>query len=179
MSEIRGSKGFGLMIGIVIAGMAVTALNMSIMNIALPPIMAELDITASTAQWLITGYILVTGVLVPVSAFLVQKFSYKQLFLVSMAFFTVGSFVCAFSSTFAVLLAGRILQAVGGGILMPLGINVFLAMFPVEKRGSAMGLLGLGMILAPALGPTISGYVIENYDWNILFYAMAVIGIGK
>ena len=164
------------MLAILLAGMMVTQLNQSLINIALPQIMTQFNIDASTAQWISTGYMLVIGILVPISAFLVQRFSYRQLFLTAMTFFTVSSFLCAVSTGFTFLLLGRMLQAVGGGILSPLSMNIFLSAFPVEKRGAAMGWLGLGIILAPAIGPTISGYVVQNYHWNILFYAMAAIG---
>lgn len=177
MTEKTKVTGFAGMLAIMLAGMIVTMLNQSIINIALPQIMTQFNITASTAQWLSTAYLLVSGILVPISAYLVQRFSYKQLFITAMAFFTVGSFVCAVSTGFELLLAGRVLQSVGGGILMPLSMNIFMSAFPVEKRGSAMGMLGLGMILAPALGPTVSGYVIQYYNWNVLFYAMSVIGL--
>jgi len=176
MIEKTKNKGFAVMLAIILAGMIVTMLNQSIINIALPQIMTQFNIDASTAQWLATAYMLVCGILVPISAYLVQKFSYKQLFITAMAFFTIGSYVCAISTGFELMLVGRVIQSVGGGILMPLSMNIFMSAFPVEKRGSAMGLLGLGMILAPALGPTVSGYVIEYHNWNVLFYAMTAIG---
>ena len=176
MIEKTKDRAFAVMLAIILAGMVITMLNQSIINIALPQIMKQFNIDASTAQWLATAYMLVCGILVPISAYLVQKFSYKQLFITAMAFFTIGSYVCAISTGFEVMLTGRVLQSVGGGILMPLSMNIFISAFPVEKRGSAMGLLGIGLILAPALGPTVSGYVIEYYNWNVLFYAMTAIG---
>lgn len=178
MNEKSKNKGFAVMLAIILSGMVVTMLNQSIINIALPQIMKQFNIDAATAQWLATAYMLVCGILVPVSAYLVQKFSYKQLFITAMVFFTIGSYVCAVSPGFEVMLSGRILQSVGGGLLMPLSMNIFMSAFPVEKRGAAMGLLGVGLILAPAMGPTISGYVIEFYNWHVLFYAMTAIGLG-
>ncbi|MBI4857431.1 MAG: DHA2 family efflux MFS transporter permease subunit [Acetobacterium woodii] len=177
MNEKTKNKGFAVMLAIILSGMVVTMLNQSIINIALPQIMKQFNIDAATAQWLATAYMLVCGILVPISAYLVQKFSYKQLFITAMAFFTIGSYVCAVSPGFEVMLIGRILQSVGGGLLMPLSMNIFMSAFPVEKRGAAMGLLGVGLILAPAMGPTISGYVIEFYNWHILFYAMTAVGL--
>src|SRR5665647_1337139 len=168
-------RAFTVILAIILAGMVITMLNQSIINIALPQIMKQFNIDASTAQWLATAYMLVCGILVPISAYLVQKFSYKQLFITAMAFFTIGSYVCAISTGFEVMLTGRVLQSIGGGIIMPLSMNIFISAFPVEKRGSAMGLLGIGLILAPSLVPTVSGYVIEYYNWNVLFYAMTAI----
>jgi len=164
------------MLATIITGMIVTALNQSVINVALPTIMTDLKITAATAQWLTTAFMLTSGILVPISAYLVQKFSYRQLFLAAMISFVAGSFLCAFSGTFHALLFGRVIQAIGSGILLPLVMNVFMFSFPVEKRGSAMGILGLGMILAPALGPTVAGLVLQSHTWNILFYGMAIIG---
>lgn len=166
------------MLVIILAGMVITMLNQSIINILLPQIMKQFTIDASSAQWLVTAYLLVCGMLVPVSAYLVQKFTYKQLFITAMAFFTIGSYICAIAPGFEVLLIGRIIQSIGGGLSMPLSMNIFMSAFPVEKRGSAMGLLGVGLILAPAMGPSISGYVTAFYNWNVLFYAMTAIGFG-
>ena len=166
------------MMVILIVGLIVAMINQSIINIIIPRIMVQFQVTATTAQWLATGFMLAAGILVPVSAFLVQRYSYRNLFLTAIFLFAIGSFLCAISPNFAAMLAGRLVQACGAGILMPLCMNIFLASFPVEKRGSAMGLFGLGVILAPALGPTIGGYVMEFYNWHILFWAMAIIASG-
>ena len=94
-----------------------------------------------------------------------------------MALFTLGSLVCGISGSFGMMMVGRVLQAIGAGVLMPLGTNVFMTIFPPEKRGAAMGTLGIAMILAPAIGPTLSGYIVENYQWNVMFYGMFIIGL--
>lgn len=162
---------------VLILGMFVSILNQTIINVALPPLMNEFNVSTSTAQWLITGFMLVNGILVPISAFLVSRFTYRKLFVAAMLFFTVGSIICAVSGNFTMMMTGRIIQAVGAGILMPVGMNIFMTLFPPHKRGAAMGLLGVAMILAPAIGPTVTGWVIENYSWNLMFYAMFVIGL--
>ncbi|PPJ88147.1 MFS transporter, partial [Staphylococcus aureus] len=82
----------------------------------------------------------------------------------------------AISTNFPVMMTGRVIQAVGAGILMPLGTNVFMTVFPPEKRGAAMGMMGIAFILAPAIGPTLTGWVIQNYHWNVMFYGMSVVG---
>jgi EmrB/QacA subfamily drug resistance transporter len=173
---MKSNKDFIAMMILVLTGLSVTMLNQSIMNVALPMIMQDFQVEAATAQWLSTGYMLVNGILVPVSAYLVNKFSYKQLFIAAILFFTLGSVVCAMSNIFVILLVGRLIQAVGGGILMPLSMNIFMNAFPSEKRGSAMGILGIGVVLAPAIGPTVSGYVLQSYHWNVLFAVMALLG---
>ncbi|KEK26474.1 DHA2 family efflux MFS transporter permease subunit [Bacillus gaemokensis] len=164
-------------VAVLIFGMFVSILNQTIINVALPPLMNEFNVSTSTAQWLITGFMLVNGILVPISAFLVSRFTYRKLFVAAMLFFTVGSIICALSGNFTMMMTGRVIQAVGAGILMPVGMNIFMTLFPPHKRGAAMGLLGVAMILAPAIGPTVTGWVIENYSWNLMFYAMFVIGL--
>ncbi|WP_075313666.1 DHA2 family efflux MFS transporter permease subunit [Bacillus wiedmannii] len=164
-------------VAVLILGMFVSILNQTIINVALPPLMNEFNVSTSTAQWLITGFMLVNGILVPISAFLVSRFTYRKLFVAAMLFFTVGSIICAISGNFTMMMTGRVIQAVGAGILMPVGMNIFMTLFPPHKRGAAMGLLGVAMILAPAIGPTVTGWVIENYRWNLMFYAMFIIGL--
>ncbi len=112
---------------------------------------------------------LVNGIMIPTTAYLMKRFTTRQLFISSMLFLLVGSIICAAAPNFSMLLAGRMIQAAGAGIIMPLMMSVVLAIFPVEKRGSAMGLLGLAMIFAPAIGPTLAGFVIEYHSWRWLF----------
>ncbi|RIP37391.1 DHA2 family efflux MFS transporter permease subunit [Staphylococcus gallinarum] len=160
-----------------IFGMFIAILNQTLLNVALPKINTDFNISANTGQWLMTGFMLVNGILIPISAFLFNKYSYRKLFLVSMALFTIGSLVCGLSGSFTMMMIGRVLQAIGAGVLMPLGTNVFMTIFPPERRGAAMGMLGIAMILAPAIGPTLSGYIVENYHWNVMFYGMFIIGL--
>ncbi|MCC3673453.1 DHA2 family efflux MFS transporter permease subunit [Staphylococcus epidermidis] len=158
-------------------GMFIAILNQTLLNVALPKINTEFNISASTGQWLMTGFMLVNGILIPISAFLFNKYSYRKLFIIGLALFTLGSLVCAISFNFPIMMSGRVLQAIGAGILMPLGSNVIVTIFPPEKRGVAMGTMGIAMILAPAIGPTLSGYIVQNYHWNVMFYGMFFIGI--
>ena len=160
-----------------IFGMFIAILNQTLLNVALPKINTDFNISANTGQWLMTGFMLVNGILIPISAYLFNKYSYRKLFLIAMALFTIGSLVCGMSGSFTIMMVGRVLQAIGAGILMPLGTNVFMTIFPPEKRGAAMGTLGIAMILAPAIGPTLSGYIVENYHWNVMFYGMFIIGL--
>lgn len=158
-------------------GMFIAILNQTLLNTALPKINTDFNISASTGQWLMTGFMLMNGILIPISAFFFNKYSYRRLFLFSMLIFTIGSLVCGLAWNFPIMMTGRVLQAMGAGILMPLGTNVFMTIFPPEKRGMAMGTLGIAMILAPALGPTLSGYVVERFDWHIMFFGMFVVGL--
>ncbi|HCG74693.1 MULTISPECIES: DHA2 family efflux MFS transporter permease subunit [Staphylococcus] len=167
----------GKILAAMLFGMFIAILNQTLLNVALPKINTEFNISASTGQWLMTGFMLVNGILIPISAFLFNKYSYRKLFIVGLALFTIGSLICAISFNFPIMMGGRVLQAIGAGILMPLGSNVIVTIFPPEKRGVAMGTMGIAMILAPAIGPTLSGYIVQNYHWNIMFYGMFFIGL--
>ena len=167
----------GKILAAMLFGMFIAILNQTLLNVALPKINTEFNISASTGQWLMTGFMLVNGILIPISAFLFNKYSYRKLFIIGLVLFTLGSLVCAISFNFPIMMSGRILQAIGAGILMPLGSNVIVTIFPPEKRGVAMGTMGIAMILAPAIGPTLSGYIVQNYHWNVMFYGMFFIGI--
>ncbi|WP_077618553.1 MDR family MFS transporter [Bacillus sinesaloumensis] len=159
-----------LMLAILFVGAFVSFLNNSLLNVALPSIMIDLNIeNYSTVQWLATGYMLVSGVLIPASAFLITRFSNRSLFITSMLIFTLGTAMAAFAPNFGVLISGRMVQAAGSSVMGPLLMNIMLISFPPAKRGTAMGIFGLVMITAPAIGPTLSGYIVEHYDWRVLF----------
>ncbi|MED4056856.1 DHA2 family efflux MFS transporter permease subunit [Niallia taxi] len=157
------------MIAILFIGAFVAILNETLLNVALPAIMEEFDVNATAVQWLSTGYMLINGILIPASAYFIQRFSDKKLFITAMLLFTLGTLLASLAPAFSVLLGARMVQAAGSAIMMPLLMNVMLTAFPVEKRGAAMGMFGLVMITAPAIGPTLSGWLIEHYSWRMLF----------
>ncbi|CDO02876.1 Multidrug resistance protein B [Oceanobacillus picturae] len=157
------------MIAILFIGAFVSILNETLLNVALPSIMEEFEVKATAVQWLSTGYMLINGILIPASAFFIQRFTNKSLFITAMTLFTIGTLTASLAPSFGVLLAARMIQASGSAVMMPLLMNVMLTAFPVEKRGAAMGTFGLVMIVAPAIGPTLSGWVIEHYSWRTLF----------
>ncbi|MFK3314924.1 DHA2 family efflux MFS transporter permease subunit [Staphylococcus aureus] len=167
----------GKILAALLFGMFIAILNQTLLNVALPKINTEFNISASTGQWLMTGLMLVNGILIPITAYLFNKYSYRKLFLVALVLFTIGSLICAISMNFPIMMVGRVLQAIGAGVLMPLGSIVIITIYPPEKRGAAMGTMGIAMILAPAIGPTLSGYIVQNYHWNVMFYGMFIIGI--
>ena len=131
--------------------------------------MKAFNISASSVQWLTTGFLLVNGIMIPISAWLINKFSSKRLYLTAMTIFLIGTITCFIAPNFSTLLIGRLIQAAGVGISMPLLQNIMLSIFPPEKRGSAMGMAGIVIGLAPALGPTLSGWIIDHYTWRDLF----------
>ncbi|MDR7001059.1 DHA2 family efflux MFS transporter permease subunit [Neobacillus niacini] len=157
-------------LAILMIGAFISMLNETLLNVALPSIMKDLDVSASTVQWLSTGYMLVNGVMIPATAFLIQKYTARRLFLTAMSLFLLGTILAGFATSFPILLVARMIQASGSAIMMPLLMNVMLTSFPPEKRGAAMGLFGLVFIFAPAVGPTLSGWLIEHYDWRMLFH---------
>ncbi|MFD1849880.1 DHA2 family efflux MFS transporter permease subunit [Oceanobacillus bengalensis] len=157
------------MIVILFIGAFVAILNETLLNVALPSIMDEFQVKPTAVQWLSTGYMLINGILIPASAFFIQRFTNRSLFLTAMSLFTVGTILASLSPTFGVLLAARMIQAAGSAVMMPLLMNVMLTAFPIAKRGTAMGIFGLVMIVAPAIGPTLSGWIVEHYNWRVLF----------
>jgi MFS transporter, DHA2 family, lincomycin resistance protein len=172
-----GNKGNLLLILIMILGVFVAILNETLLNVALSNIMDDMGVAPSTVQWLSTGYLLVIGVLIPVTAYLIQRYTTRTLFLSAMGLFTVGTFVAAIAPGFSVLLIGRMLQAAGTGLLFPLLTNVVFAIVPIEKRGSAMGTIGIVITFAPAIGPTLSGIIVEHFSWRVLFYGVLPIAL--
>jgi EmrB/QacA subfamily drug resistance transporter len=158
-------------------GAFVAILNQTLLNVAIPHIMNDLNVSANTVQWLSTGYMLVNGIAIPITAYLIEKFGTRKLLIMAILLFTIGSVVCSISANFSMLMVGRVIQACGAGIIMPLLMTVFFALFPPEKRGKAMGIMGIVMIFAPAVGPTLSGWLIGHYSWRLLFDIVIPIGI--
>lgn len=153
--------------GVVVLGAFLALLNQTVMSPALPVIMADFAIDASTAQWIMSIYPLVSGIMVPVSAFLIDRFSTRRLFFAATAAFAAGTALCALAPTFFVLICGRVLQAAASGVLLPLVSVVPMLVFPVEKRGTAMGIAGIVMSAGPAIGPVVGGAIIDSYGWRV------------
>lgn len=168
-TEFGNIKRLPILISLII-GAFFSFLNETLLTIAFPQLMVELNVTASTLQWLTTGYMLVVAVLIPVSALLVQWFTTRQMFLGAMILFALGTLICGIAPNFSILLVGRILQAIGTGLNMPILMNTILLLYPPDKRGAAMGSIGLVMMFAPAIGPTLSGLILDYFEWRWLFF---------
>jgi EmrB/QacA subfamily drug resistance transporter len=165
-------KGTILIMAILIIGAMVGLLNQSALNTALPNIMGDFQLSTSTVQWLTTAFALVTGIVVPITAFLIQRFTTKQVFVFAMGMLTAGTLLCAVSPNFGLLLTGRIVQAVGVGIIAPLVQTLTFILIPVAKRGFTMGMIGLAVNFAPAIGPVLNGWLVEDHSWRLLFYIL-------
>jgi len=162
---------------VLLSGAFITILNQTLLGTALPPIMKDLNLSESTAQWLQSVFMLVNGIMIPVTAFLIDKFTTRKLFLTAMGLFTIGTFIAAISPDFTILMVGRILQASGAGIMMPLMQTILFLIFPVNRRGTAMGLFGLVIAFAPAIGPSLSGWLVDQFPWRSVFYVILPIAI--
>jgi MFS transporter, DHA2 family, lincomycin resistance protein len=163
------SMAFILMLGAFIGLFGETALNMALSNI-----MDQYLIKPPTAQWLTTGYLLVLAILVPVSALLMKWFSTTQLVIGGLIISLLGALLAALSFNFPILLVGRIVQAIGTGLLLPVMLSVMLIIFPIQKRGVVMGIMGLVITLGPALGPTLSGVIISTLSWPYIFWFSSI-----
>lgn len=140
------------------------------LNIALSNLMEVFSISAATAQWLTTGFLLTLGILMPMTGLLLQWFTTRQMFIISLASSLLGTLVAAVAFNFEMLMVARVLQAIGMGLLIPLMFNTILVIYPPEKRGAAMGFVGLVIMFAPATGPTVAGLLIEYLTWHYIFW---------
>lgn len=168
LAENPNVKTLPIMISFII-GAFFAVLNETLLNIALTTLMNEFDITLPTVQWMATGFMLMMGIVIPISALLVQWFTTRQLFIGVMSIFTIGTTISASAPNFTILIIGRLTQAIGTGLLMPIIFNVFLLLYPPHRRGKVMGLVGLVFMFAPAIGPTLSGIIVEYLGWRYLF----------
>lgn len=155
----------------------VAILNETTMGIAIPALNEDLGLAPELGQWMTSAFMLTMAVVIPTTGFLLQRFTTRQAFLASMVMFSVGTLVCLIAPGFAILLLGRIIQAIGTGIMMPLLMTTIMNVVPPHSRGRIMGLVGLVISLAPAIGPTLSGAVLELLNWRWLFAIILPIAI--
>ena len=160
-------------------------LNDTLLNVALTPIMKDFGVDKTTVQWLTTGFLLVMGAFTPITAGVIQWFETRKMVLFTQATFLTGSLICAFAPTFGVLVAGRMVQAVSAAFFVPLLFNGILSIFPPNRRGTAMGVITMMFTAAPAMGPTLSGIIIDHTHWRVLFgftapfMVLAMLLVGK
>lgn len=159
------------------AGTFLIILNQTLLSPVLPVLMADFGIDATTVQWLTSGYSLVMAVVIPLSPYLLGRFGSKKLFLASMLSFVVGSLVASCAPAFPLIMVGRVFQAVACGLTMPMAFTIVLLEFPRERRGSSMGLVMLVVGFAPAIGPTLSGILVQTVGWRMLFVMVALLAL--
>ncbi len=153
------------------------SLGQSLLTSALPHIMSDFAINATTGQWLTTIYILILGLVTCSSAFIINKYNSKHVFQIALGLFILGSIIAYIAPNFYILLAARIIQATGTGIMYPLSQIVILYYFPVEDHGKALGYMGLVVGVGPALGPTVSGFIVDLLNWRAIFSILTIIAI--
>lgn len=170
-------SGHGRLIALLVASAFVVILNETIMGVALPDLMREFGVEATTAQWLTTAFLLTMAIVIPVTGWLLTRFSLRSVFLAAMTSFSIGTLIAATAPVFGVLIGGRVVQAVGTALMMPLLITTILNLVEPERRGRMMGTISIVISVAPAIGPTVSGLVLDSLSWRWMFWIVLPIAL--
>jgi EmrB/QacA subfamily drug resistance transporter len=166
-----------LISGVVILGSAMSILDTTIVNVALDTLGRELHSTITQIQWVVTGYMLALAAVIPLSGWAAKRFGPRRMYLISLVLFTAGSALCGLSTSTAELIVFRVLQGVGGGMIMPLGMMMMADAAGPKRMGRVMSIVAMPMMLAPILGPTIGGVIVDNISWRWIFYVNVPVGI--
>ena len=142
------------------------------MNVAFPTLMRDFHVSTSAVQWLTTGYLLVLALVIPTSSFLKRSFKTKSLFVISNLFFILGTVAAMLAPSFAIILLGRLIQGIGTGIALPLMFNIIVEQVPISKTGTVMGFANLIIAIAPAVGPTMGGFIVKMFGWRVIFMVL-------
>jgi len=164
-------------LAVVIVGTFMSVLDSSIVNVAVPKMMTVFGASTDKIQWVVTGYMLVMSIVIPLTGYLGDRFGLKKIYVIALITFTVGSTLCGFAGSTETMIAARVLQGIGGGMIMPVGMAMIYMIVPLEKRGVALGVWGVAAMAAPAIGPPLSGYIVQNLDWRLIFNINIPIGI--
>src|SRR5258708_16690080 len=157
----------------VMIGIFLVILDSTIINIAFPTLRQEFGASLASGQWVISIYVLALGITTPVSGFLADRFGIKRIYLAGIALFTVGSLLCGFAPNLGMVIVFRALQGIGGGLAQPLGAAQLYRAFPSKEQGTAFGIFGLALVVAPALGPILGGWLVDIQLWRAsLFFNM-------
>jgi len=160
----------GLLIGVLVVSAFVMILNETILSVALRTLTVELDVSTTTVQWLTSGFLLTMAVVIPTTGFLLERFTPRQIFLASLTSFTLGTLLSGLAPGFGVLLVGRVIQASGTAVMLPLLMTTVLRLVSAERRGATMGTITIVIAVAPAVGPTIGGAVLDSLGWRWMFW---------
>lgn len=179
MMEARKQGGLykWLALMVVVVGTFMAILDTSIVNIAIPKMMAVFGVSTEDIKWVLTAYMLTMGAVIPLTGYLGDRFGTKKVYMWALAAFTVGSALCGFAWSNSAMIAARIIQALGGGMIMPVSMSIIYEVVPPEERGTALGVWGIAAMAAPAIGPTLSGYIVEHLDWRLIFTINIPVGI--
>src|SRR6202048_5060041 len=161
----------------IIIGTFMVILDTTVVNVALPTLGRVFATNISLLQWVIGGYMLAQAAVIPLSGWISDRFGAKRVYLISLVMFTLGSAMCGLTQSGERLIGPRVLQGLGGGMLMPIGMAVLYRLTPPERRGAIFGLFGLPLMVAPALGPVLSGYLLQYADWRLIFLINVPIGV--
>lgn len=161
----------------VMLGTFMAVLDSTIVNVALSKIMATFGVSVDKVEWVMTGYLLVFGVMLPTSGWIADHFGYKRTYFLALALFTLGSLLCGMAWSENMLIAFRIIQGAGAGMMMPVGMAIVLREFPTEKRGVALGFWSIAAAASVSLGPMVGGYLIDNFAWHTIFDVNVPVGI--
>ncbi|MDN5920617.1 MAG: DHA2 family efflux MFS transporter permease subunit [Pseudonocardia sp.] len=177
------TKRAGLLVGVLVFSAFVMILNETILSVALRDLTVDLGVSTSTVQWLTSGFLLTMAVVIPTTGFLLERFTPRQIFVVSLTLFSLGTLLSAIAPGFGVLLVGRIVQACGTAVMLPLLMTSVMRLVPKERRGATMGTITIVIAVAPAVGPTIGGAVLAGLGWRWMFWivlplALAALVIG-
>jgi len=171
------TQGWVLPLSVLVVGSFMSVLDTSIVNVAVPKIQIELSAAPDDVEWIVTGYTLALGIVVPLTGWLGMRIGQTRLYILSMVGFAAASALCGAAWSLDSMIFFRILQAIPGGILPVVTMTMLYQIVPMEKIGAAMGIYGLGVVVAPAVGPTLGGYLVEYVDWRLIFYINVPIGI--
>src|SRR5438270_11521061 len=165
-------------LAVVLTGTIMTILDATIVNIAIPTLQTDLHAASySDIAWVVTGYLLAQGAVIPMTGWATDRFGTKRLYLVTIALFTLASMACGIAQNLPELIFFRVLQGIGGGMLMPIGMTIILQAVGAQNLGKVMGIFGVPMLLAPALGPVLGGWFVQDFTWRLIFYVNVPIGI--
>ncbi|MEK0315867.1 MDR family MFS transporter [Cohnella sp. 56] len=161
----------------IIVGMIMVILDSTVVNNAIPKLVSYFGTDLKTIQWTVTGYTLALSAVIPLAGWMTDKFGAKRIFLITIALFTIGSMLCGIAQTPEQLIIYRVIQGLGGGMVAPIGMAMVFKLAPPERRGSIMGVLGIPMLMAPAFGPVLSGWLVDSVSWHWIFIINLPIGI--
>ena len=173
----NNNPSFWLPLLVVVMGAFAAILNNSSVNVALPKMMTIFGVPADQIQWVLTAYMLASGVVIPVTGYLGDTFGTKRAYLASLIVFTAGSILCGLAWNNNSMVAARVIQGIGGGAIMPLSMAIVYRIVPRNRIGTALGFWGMAAVTAPAIGPTLGGYIVESLDWRFLFTLNLPVGV--